>query len=98
LKLSFITKYVGKQYLDNTSDNSKKLNAFLVNDFRLNYSFQTKKIREVGFVFAINNLFGEMYESNGYTWGYIYGGEKISENFYYPQAGANFMAGLSVKF
>jgi len=26
------------------------------------------------------------------------GGQRIAENFYYPQAGTNFMAALSIKF
>jgi iron complex outermembrane receptor protein len=98
LKINFISKYVGQQYLDNTSNANRKLDAFFVNDIRINYSIKTKLVREIGFVLAINNVLGELYESNGYTWGYIYGGQRITENFYYPQAGTNFMAGLSLKF
>lgn len=97
-KLSFISKYVGQQYLDNTSNKSRKLDAFFVNDFRINYTIKTKVVHELGFIVAVNNLLNELYESNGYTWGYIYGGQHIVENFYYPQAGTNFMAGLSLKF
>ena len=39
-----------------------------------------------------------MYDSNGYTWGYQGGGTHYQENFYYPQAGTHFMAGLSLEF
>lgn len=98
LKFSFISKYVGQQYLDNTSTGTRKLDAFFVNDLRINYSFKTKYIRSIGITLAINNLFSEQYESNGYTYGYIYGGQRIVENFYYPQAGVNYLAGLSFKF
>lgn len=98
LKFSFISKYVGEQFLDNTSNSSRKLNAFFVNDFRINYTIKTKFIHELGFTVAINNLFSEQYESNGYTWGYIAGGQHIVENFYYPQAGSNYLVGLSIKF
>ncbi|CAN5438343.1 TonB-dependent receptor [soil metagenome] len=98
LKLSFISKYVSEQFLDNTSNKERKLDAFLVNDIRINYTIKTKYIREIGFTFALNNLFSEQYESNGYTYGYIYGGIHTVENFYYPQAGMNFMGGLSLKF
>lgn len=116
-KISFISKYVGKQYLDNTSNetnnpnnlniiylhfgkdvNQRSLDPFFVNDVRVNYTFKTKFIHEIGITLAIYNIFNETYESNGYTYGYIYGGERITENFYYPQAGTNFMAGLSFKF
>jgi iron complex outermembrane receptor protein len=98
LKFSFISKYVGEQFLDNTSNSSRKLDAFFVNDLRINYSIKTKIIREIGFTVAINNIFSEEYESNGYTWGYIAGGKHIVENFYYPQAGINYLAGLTLKF
>ncbi|MGQ0830028.1 MAG: TonB-dependent receptor [Bacteroidota bacterium] len=97
-KISFISKYVGKQFLDNTSNDTRKLDAFFVNDLRINYNFKTKFIPEIGLTVAVNNLFSEAYESNGYTWGYISGGKRISENFYYPQAGINYMAGLTLKF
>jgi iron complex outermembrane receptor protein len=98
LKFSFISKYVGKQYLDNTSNDDRKLDAFFVNDLRVNYSIKTKYIPEIGFTLAIYNIFNEEYESNGYTWGYIYGGKHTVENFYFPQAGINYMAGLKLKF
>ncbi|MCW3103637.1 MAG: TonB-dependent receptor [Bacteroidetes bacterium] len=98
LKFSFISKYVGKQYLDNTSNEERRLDAFFVNDLRINYSVKTKFIPEIGFTLAVNNLFGEQYESNGYTWGYIAGGKHTVENFYFPQAGTNYLAGLTLKF
>ena len=98
LKFSFISKYVGAQFLDNTSSSARKLDAFFVNNLRINYSFKTKYIHEIGLTACINNLFSEKYESNGYTYGYIYGGAHTVENFYYPQAGANYLIGLTLKF
>ena len=98
LKFNFISKYVGEQFLDNTTNKNRKLNPFLVNDLRIIYSCKTKKVREIGFIIAINNLFRTQYEPNGYTYGYISGGQHTVENFYYPQAGINFMAGLGFKF
>ncbi|HEY0031334.1 MAG TPA: TonB-dependent receptor, partial [Bacteroidia bacterium] len=98
LKISLLSKYVGEQYLDNTSNKTRKLDAFFVNDVRINYNIKTKHIREIGLILAVNNVFGEEYESNGYTYGYIYGGKHTVENFYYPQAGINFMTGLTLKF
>ncbi len=98
LKFSFISKYVGEQFLDNTSNESRKLKPYFVNDFRINYSIKTKLIREIGFIVAVNNLFSEKYESNGYTYSYVNNGKPVTENFYFPQAGINFMAGLVLKF
>ncbi|MBL7884028.1 MAG: TonB-dependent receptor [Bacteroidia bacterium] len=98
LRINYITKYVGKQFLDNTSNDTRKLNAYIIDDLRINYSFKTKWKSELGFVVSVNNIFNKTYESNGYTWGYIYDNKRVVENFYYPQAGTNFMAGLSLKF
>jgi iron complex outermembrane recepter protein len=45
----------------------------------------------------INNIFNHEYESNGYTYSYLYEG-KITENFVFPQAGVNFLAGMRLRF
>jgi iron complex outermembrane receptor protein len=51
----------------------------------------------------VNNVFNELYEPNGYTFSYFVPGETsgrelVTENFYYPQAGTNFLFGLVMKF
>jgi iron complex outermembrane receptor protein len=98
LNISWISKYVGKQYLDNTSDEKRKLNAFFVNNLLINYTIKPKFIKEIGVNLLLNNIFSEQYEPNGYTFSYIYGGQTTTENYYYPQAGFNFLAGLTLKF
>src|SRR3546814_901731 len=98
LSAAFMTKYVGKQYLDNTSAEARRLDAWLVNDVRLSYRFRVRGFRELKVTLLVNNIFDHQYESNGYTYGYISGAEAIRENFYFPQAGVNFLAGLSLKF
>jgi iron complex outermembrane receptor protein len=50
------------------------------------------------FTLLLNNVLNEEYESNGYTYGYFLGSERISENFYFPQAGTNFLLGVSLLF
>ena len=86
------------QFLDNTSNANRKLNSYVVNDVRLNYSLYFKHIKEIGFTLLLNNIFNEMYESNGYTYNYFSGGKMVVENFYYPQAGFNLMGGVTLKF
>ena len=56
-KINFINKYVGEQFLDNSSNNFRKLNSFFVNDMRINYTFNTQHIREIAFILAVYNLF-----------------------------------------
>ncbi len=96
--LEFISKYVGKQYLDNTSNEKRKLDAYVLNDLRLNYHITTKSIKSIELKFAVYNLFNRMYESNGYTFSYYYNGDFYSQNYYYPQAGINWLGGVSLKF
>ncbi|ADY53645.1 TonB-dependent receptor [Pseudopedobacter saltans DSM 12145] len=98
VEAAFISKYVSKQYLDNTSNEARKLDAFFVNDIRLGYQFQALGLRNIGLALQVNNIFNEKYESNGYTYGYIFDGNLVTENFYFPQAGTSFMFSLNVKF
>ncbi|WP_192347466.1 TonB-dependent receptor [Algoriphagus sp. Y33] len=102
LSLNWMSKYVGKQFLDNTGNDSRALDAFLTNDFRVSYSVQPRYFKSIELNLMVNNIFNEMYEPNGYTFSYFVPGESqkelVTENYYYPMAGTNFMLGLSLKF
>lgn len=97
-EVALMTKYVGKQYLDNTGNNARRIDAYLVNDLRLSYSWRPDFLKEVNFSFLVNNLLDEKYESNGFTYGYLAGPVEYRENFYFPQAGRNFMVMMGIKF
>lgn len=97
VEFSLISKYVGKQYLDNTQNENRKLNAFYTQDARVIYSFTKNWLKEVNIILQVNNVFNKLYEPNGYAFSYIYGGELTTENYYYPMAGRNFMFGVNVK-
>jgi iron complex outermembrane receptor protein len=101
LNVSIISKYVGKQYLDNTSDESKIIKSYAFNNLSLSYKIQPSWIKEISLNLLINNLFDEKYESNGYTYSYYWRSEgsndaAITEKFYYPQAGTNFLMGVNL--
>jgi iron complex outermembrane receptor protein len=97
LELTWLSKYVSDQYLDNTSDENRKLDAFFVNDLRLGYTLKPKFMKEINFSLLVNNIFNQEYEPNGYTYSYIFG-DVITENFVYPQAGTNFLAAVRLRF
>lgn len=97
LELGINSKYVGDQYLDNTSNDSRKLDAYFTTNVSISYTLKAKLFKELTIGLLVNNVFDELYENNGYTWGYIYGGERTVENFYYPQAGRNLLARLTIK-
>jgi iron complex outermembrane recepter protein len=96
IEIALLPKYVGEQFLDNTSSDNKKLDAFFVNDLRFSYTIKPKSFKEINFSVLVNNIFNHKYESNGYTYSYLYGG-KITENFVFPQAGTNFLAALRIR-
>ena len=98
LELSLLSKYVSKQYLDNTQNNSRVLDAFFVQDLRVIYTFKKKLPKEINIIAQINNILNTKYEPNGYTYNYFYGGELSVNNYYFPMAGTNFMIGVNVKF
>ncbi|MCW9707036.1 TonB-dependent receptor [Aliifodinibius sp. 1BSP15-2V2] len=93
------TKYASRQYLDNTQNRGRSLDAYILNDVRLGYSWNNTPVLEnIEATLLVNNVLDEMYESNGYTYGYISGGEQQFFNYYYPQAGRNFLLQLSFNF
>lgn len=103
LSLNWLSKYVGRQYLDNTANEARSLDAFFTNDLRISYTAQPRFFKGLELNLLINNIFYELYEPNGYTFSYFVPGETsgrelVTENFYYPQAGTNFLLGLSLKF
>ena len=95
---AFYSTYVGRQYLDNTSDALRSINAYFVNNLRLGYSWRMNKIKSIDFNLLINNLFNSEYETNGYNWfTYYLGNERMNEKRYFPQAGINFLFSTSLK-
>jgi iron complex outermembrane receptor protein len=91
---SLLSKYVGKQYLDNTSNEARSIKAYATQDIRLKYTLK----KGPTFTLLLNNVLNELYSSNGYTYSYRYAGATTTENFYYPQAGFNFLLGASIRF
>lgn len=98
LDIALINQYVGEQFLDNTSNRERMLNDYIIGNFRVHYRFGWKFFKEIGVGIQLNNIYNQLYESNGYTFSYIAGGETTTENFYYPQAGFNFLTMLTLKF
>ena len=95
---NFISKYVGDQYFDNTSSNDRKIDAYFVNNFRFDYSFAALGLKNIGFQLQVNNLLNIEYNNNAYGGNWYEQGTENTWKYVYPQAGTNFMAGVSMKF
>ena len=97
--IDLISKYIGKQYLDNTENENRKIDAFFVNDIRITYGLTVKSMfKYIGLGLQVNNVLNEKYAPNGYTYSGYSGGVRGDYNFYYPQAGTNFLTNLVLKF
>ena len=97
LSIDWLTKYVGRQYLDNTSNDNRSINPISISNLTLSYKIENKFFEEITFSLLVNNIFNALYSNNGYTFSYIYEGQTTTENFYYPQAGRNFMFRILLK-
>ena len=91
LHLSLLQKYVGEQYMNNIELPAAKLADYFVNDLNVSYEIKPKSIfKSIMITGLVNNVLDKKYVSNGYMWD-VY-------PYYYPQAGINFLAGLTLKF
>jgi iron complex outermembrane receptor protein len=97
LNVNLISKLVGKQYIDNTQSSDRQLDPYFVNNLLVSYTLKPEFCKEIGFSLMINNIFNTEYESNAWVYRYSYESELQKLDGYYPQAGVNFMAGISVK-
>ena len=98
VEIALLTRYIGSQYLDNTQFRGRQLDAYLINDLRFQAIIPQKLFKEVKLQLLVNNLLGQQYSANGYTYSYVFDGNKSIENFVYPQALRNYMIGLNLKF
>lgn len=104
-QISFLSKYVGEQFMGNIDSNQSKLDAYFVNDLNINYEWKLNKgIQSIVFSGLVNNIFNLEYESNGYfytyddDWSNPGSTTTIEGTGFYPQAGINFLLGVNLKF
>ena len=98
LAMNFLSTYVSSQFIDNTSNNQRKLDAYFVNNLRFDYLVKQRLFREVKLHLLINNLFDEKYENNAWVYSYIYNNQRFKMDGYFPQAGTNFLFSLNIGF
>ena len=96
-EISFIGKYVGEQFLDNTSNASRALPSYYTQDLRINYLMKSGKKFETMFFLQGNNIFSQRYVANGYTFSYLVNNNLSTENYFFPMATFNVMGGINIK-
>ena len=97
--LNLMGKYVSKQYMDNTSDDEKSIDAYLVSNLSAGYTFNKTTIGIFNLQIFVNNLFNKEYVANGWAATDTFAdGTYINWIGYYPQATRNYMARLTLSF
>jgi iron complex outermembrane receptor protein len=103
LEAGLMMKHVGKQYLDNTKSEDRKIDSYSTLDFRCAYTFSKGMFKNVTFSLLANNILSYEYSSNGYTYGWLNQQTpqdvigRTSVNYYYPQAGANVLFAMKLR-
>ncbi|HAD11180.1 MAG TPA: hypothetical protein DCF33_01955 [Saprospirales bacterium] len=113
LSSTLVSKYVSRQYLDNTSNVATSLPEYLVNDIRLNWNLDQFIGEKLVVIFSVNNVLDHQYESNGWSYrftssGYdprpdnpyarLEQGDKYHLAGFFPQAGRHWMATVQLTF
>ena len=113
LTFSLLGKYVSKQYIDNSSNENTVLDAYNFLDFRTQYVLKGKFFKELGLTLLVRNILNSKFSSNAWTYRYISegydgrgddpytrleSGSTYNLTGFYPQAGTNFLLGITIKF
>lgn len=106
-------KYVGEQYIDNTSNPNTRLPGFFFTDLRLNCDLKRVAGGSLHLILSVNNLFDARYVSNAWTYRYTSAGYDpvpddpysrsegdgvYNQTGFFPQAGRHWMATLRMAF
>ncbi len=113
LSLDINSKYVGEQYIDNTSSDDRKLDDYLTHNLQLQYNLNSKLFKTSKIYFRVNNVLDSEYISNAWVYRFISDGydpraddHYVTKNSdgdynmagYFPEATRNYMLMLVLGF
>tara|TARA_B100001750_G_C15520800_1_gene611356 strand:- start:3923 stop:6109 length:2187 start_codon:yes stop_codon:yes gene_type:complete len=113
LEVNLESKFVGKQYLDNTSSQDRMLDEYLMNNLGFIYSIKSALFKSIELNLKIYNLFDVNVTPSGWSYSFISNNyDPRQENPYtkenheggydmiglFPQATRNYTIGLNIKF
>jgi len=97
IECNWMQKGVGRQHLDNTGNTEVTIAPYTAADLLFSFVQSYPTGQEWRINLWVNNALDARFVSNGYTFSYIYD-TRVTERFYYPQAGRNIMVGLNLLF
>ena len=110
LNASWIFKYIGKQYIDNSESAERMLDAYSVSGLLFSYSLNFKNIKEAKISLQVNNLLNNSYSNRAWVYRFISEGwnpvgsdpytnadtDGYNMIGYFPQATRNYMLGITL--
>ena len=106
-QISFLSKYVGEQFMSNLNSAVSKsdvLDSYFTSDLNFVYEIETEKVFDAIIISGIiNNIFNTEFVDRGYYGTFDFpdnNNNTVTGDFvgYYPQATANFLVGVTLKF
>ena len=104
-QLGLLSKYVGQQFMGNIDSENSKLDAYFISDISAVWTWEPNNwMKRIQWSVLVNNIFNVKYESNGYFYTFDDSSsdpERITTvegAGYYPQAGINFLTGVTILF
>jgi len=94
--ISFISKYVSRQYIDNTSNAYNSIDPYFVNDLNMTYVFYPKALKSIELTLLVSNIFSEKYETYGWAYNYIYDNQQKVMDGYFPMAPVHFLLAAKI--
>ncbi|MEM7573557.1 MAG: TonB-dependent receptor [Bacteroidota bacterium] len=97
-ELTLMNKYVGRRFLDNSGEEANSIDPYNYTDVRLRFQLPNPAGQAVRLTLLVRNVFDAEYESNGWSYRYLYAGDQALDQGFYPQAGTNFLLSLGLDF
>ncbi len=113
LEIAVLSKYVGEQFIDNTSNDNSKLDDYFFSDLRLSYNWKSGFFKDIGLTFTVHNMFDQKFSANAWTYRFLSedydpraddtfarseGNGFYNLTGFFPQAGRHYMLALTVGF
>ncbi|MDP4711498.1 MAG: TonB-dependent receptor [Saprospiraceae bacterium] len=98
LRMGLQGKYIGRQFIDNTSDANNALDPYAFLDFRLDYTSQAIFGKTIRWNLLVNNVLNARYATNAWSYRYDFEGTPYTDQGFFPQAGVNFLLGMEIDF
>jgi iron complex outermembrane receptor protein len=92
------SKYVGRQYIDNTQNINRSLHPYFVRNMHFMFDFNPQFVSKLSLKFSVFNFMNIKYESNAWVYRYFYEGKYYDMDGYFPQAGRNYSLGIVLTF